>query len=247
MSGAKEWERSGRVEGIRLPLIRTEADIDELPHLSSEEKAMAKENQAKTPASDCLSLMGNDPELQGLFILMERACEALLAPDYQSVPFDPMNLIAIEVARQTQCEFFVSVFEQVTVGAIDKFKKKDAQARQLGMFEYPDSKVWTEDQRLVLKFTKACCKNEMTDELFGEARKTWGEKKLLRIMLWIGFLYIPYIISNACNLTSDPTKETPIWSMFPPEALTFVHQMNDKTCKELLSVWASTDKLPLDV
>ncbi|MBT8340780.1 MAG: hypothetical protein KJP07_12265, partial [Desulfatitalea sp.] len=81
--GQEKTAQTKQPKGIRLPIVRTAADIDKLPHLSDEEKALAKANLKKVAPSDGWYLLGNNPELQWFWQLIELALVHRLAPDAQ--------------------------------------------------------------------------------------------------------------------------------------------------------------------
>ncbi|NNJ99961.1 MAG: hypothetical protein HKP58_06065, partial [Desulfatitalea sp.] len=106
-------KRTKQQEGIRLPMARTDADIDALSHLSEAEKAAAKENQKRVPPSDGWLLLGNDPQLQAIARIDEIATVVLLEPDTQMIPGGPMNLICLEVARHMGNEWMFAAMAKV--------------------------------------------------------------------------------------------------------------------------------------
>ncbi|MBT8340867.1 MAG: hypothetical protein HKP58_10675 [Desulfatitalea sp.] len=57
------------------------------------------------------------------------------------------------------------------------------------MLRHPESSVWTAEECLVLQFTYAYMRREMTDGLYDRAEATWGKKETLRFTYWIAEYY----------------------------------------------------------
>lgn len=54
---------------------------------------------------------------------------------------------------------------------------------------FPDSDIWTDDERLCLKFAKATMNFEMTDELWDACVKAWGVKWILCMRELLNYYY----------------------------------------------------------
>ncbi|MBT8342284.1 MAG: hypothetical protein HKP58_18295 [Desulfatitalea sp.] len=226
-------------QGARLPMARTDADIDALTHLTDAEKAVAKKNQKRVPPSDGWFLLGNDPELQAIARIDEIASIVLLEPDTQMIPGGPMNLMCLIVARHFGNEWMFAAMAKVAVNMAKATGQKDFDPVQFGMLDFPDSMIWTDVQRLTIKFTHACLNNTMTDELFEQAREIWGEKRILRYIRWMSYVQFWAMVQNACNLKWVPTvgvgeKQT-VLPPDPKERLDFDEKVKDG----LLSLWDS--------
>ena len=201
---------------FRLPVIKTPADVEALTYLDAEEKALALENLKKIPPTDGWYILGSDPDTQAFWQLWERELTALLYPDMQAIPFSPMNLITLEVARHSGNDYLIGIIRQVTAVAIADFNKPHDAYTKLAMVEYPDSEVWTDEERLALKFTRACLENTMTDELFEQARETWGDQMVLRYISWVGYVYQWAILENVLRMRFEPeTMNFPSGALAP--------------------------------
>ena len=53
---------------------------------------------------------------------------------------------------------------------------------KLLLLDLPDDDIWTDDERLALKFVAAAFQWEMTDELWEAAQDAWGERWLLSVL-----------------------------------------------------------------
>ncbi|MBT8340025.1 MAG: hypothetical protein KJP07_08430 [Desulfatitalea sp.] len=234
-------EASKSIE-TRIPVIRTAEDIDALPHLSEQEKALGKANLAMPEiggGGDCLGLMGNDPEMQMVWGLTERMAEGLLEPDGQGIPYGLMNLISLQVPRLMKSEWLLTGFQLVTYSGTPLWDKEKPRYYLMGMLEVPDSEFWTDEQKTVLKFTEACMQNKMTDELFNHAKKLWGEKKMLRLIFYMGFVQTACMIADACHLRNMPGTEPASFNAYGPEAHEYFLKMNSTYMKSLRSLWDS--------
>ncbi|MBT8342114.1 MAG: hypothetical protein KJP07_19080 [Desulfatitalea sp.] len=230
----------------RLPYIHTNADIDNMSHLSEEEKALAKKSLKKTTPTDTLFLMLNDPELQALFQVNERSIESLLAPDYQAQAYSPMTLFCLELARLTKCEFMLGNFALIAATSVKSQSdlRPALGAPLLAMLGCPDSDCWTDEQRLSLKFVRACHEHSMPEELFNEALETWGKKKTLRHIYFIGLVNTAYMITKACDMPWDINTVPEFYINFTPESLPFFYTLNEKALNGVMKVWDSTPDLP---
>ncbi|MBT8340683.1 MAG: hypothetical protein HKP58_11255 [Desulfatitalea sp.] len=231
----------------RMKVIHEEKDINALSHLSAQEKALAKKNLPKVWPSDGMYMMGNDPELQVAFSLSERAAEALLAPDSQMFPYTTMNLICAVTARLTKCEWFMHGWTVVTSAAVNAWEGEDVGRDQhyfqLGMLEFPDAKCWSAEQSLTIRFNEACLEYRMTDELYNEAKEMWGEKKLLRIIYFIGFVQTTLMMVNAVNIKGDYGTEPIFWTQFNTDSHKAQMKMNADCWEAQMELWNSIPPL----
>ncbi|MBT8342686.1 MAG: hypothetical protein KJP07_21980 [Desulfatitalea sp.] len=228
---------------FRLPTIKTEADLDALTHLSDEEKAYGKQVLKKIPTSDGWQIMGNDPELQALWHIMERTYTALLEGDFQGKPFGPMHLMAAKTAKKAGSDYVFGLFAVLTVRQIEAFKQPSDYSAKIGMLDNPDSGLWNEEERLILKFAEATLENKMTDELFEQARAAWGEKRLLRNVSWITFVDMWGKMSNVLGMTYSDEMYPPDVKM-PPEAINAIIPFMAKTRAQVREFVGQMDDFP---
>ncbi len=190
----------------RLPIPMTDEEIDALPGLTPSEKEVAKGNLLKTPAraNPAWALLGNDPDIQAVWHLMEVCTQAMLQPDVQFSPGSPMNLITLQVARLYGSEWQTGAMVNVSAAtARDWETEHNFTPAHLGMLAHPESLMWSDEQRLSLRFAQSLMENTMTDELMEEARATWGDKLVMRHTMWtvycigwamfIGMAGIPHV------------------------------------------------------
>lgn len=60
---------------------------------------------------------------------------------------------------------------------------------KLLLLDHPDSDVWTDDERLSLKFVKAAFNFEMTDELWDAAAEAWGVPWIMNALTLLCYYY----------------------------------------------------------
>lgn len=222
---------------FRLPVIKTPADVEGLTHLNAEEKALALENLRKVPPTDGWLILASDPDTQAFWQLWERELTALLYPDMQAVPFSPMNLITLEVARHSGNDYLIGILRQVTAVSIADYDKPHSYYTKLALLEYPDSEVWTDEERMTLKFTRACLENTMTDELFEQARKAWGDQMILRYISWVGYVNQWAILENVLGMRFEPaTMNFPKGAM-SPAVIDAITKKIEPTKQEFRNFW----------
>ncbi|MBT8339536.1 MAG: hypothetical protein KJP07_05940, partial [Desulfatitalea sp.] len=175
--------------GLFLPLIKTPADIEGLSYLSEDEKALGLHNlEHHVALTDGWEMLGNDPELQMFIHLYGNELLGLLPLDMQVIPFSPLNLISLEVARRVGNDYVFGLMKGSTIAELEPFGYPEIAQLKFHFLAFPNLKIWNEEERLTLKFVKACYENKLTRELFEQAREAWGEKRLLRHIGWMGYM-----------------------------------------------------------
>ena len=108
---------------------------------------------------------------------------------------------------------------------------------KLIMLEDPKSEVWTYEDRMAPKFTKACFDNTITDELFEQARSTWGEQKLLRHISLIGFVLYWAILGNVLDMKFVPEIMTFPRGSMNPEFVGMITSKPKDTKEKVREFW----------
>ncbi|MBT8341477.1 MAG: hypothetical protein KJP07_15835, partial [Desulfatitalea sp.] len=219
MSSSKSEATKRRVGEFRLPEIKTPADVEAMSHLSKEEKELGIKNLKKIPESDGWAIMGNDPELQVFWHIMEREYTALLQGDFQGVPFGPMNLLSLVAAKKSGSDYLYNFFAALTVRQIEAYPQSPDNAAKLAVLDSPDSELWRDEERMILKFAWASINNEMTDELFEEAREAWGEQRLLRNLAWLSYVSMWSMVANVLDIKFLPEQMLPPGFTIPAQAI----------------------------
>ncbi|MBT8340502.1 MAG: hypothetical protein HKP58_01860 [Desulfatitalea sp.] len=221
----------------RLPIVKTPAEVEALSNLSDEEKALALENLKKVPLSDGWALLGSDPELQAFMHLIEQMGTAFLEGDFQGTPFSPMNLVTLEAVRRSGNDYMHGLFSALLAVGIKSHKMGIDYYMKLGVLDNPDSILWTEEERLCLKFAAACLDNAMTDELFKQARVAWGEQKLLRLFFWLSFVNTWGMLNNMMNIKLSPEMLAPLKMGMPAELVEAIIAPYQKTRADMRALW----------
>ncbi len=224
----------------RLPFVKTEADVNAQKQLTAEQKALGISNLKKVPLTDGYALMGGDPEAQALVSMFENSLQHLLVPDMQANPGSPMNLITIRTAQRYKVEWMLGLMTRITEASIPTLGVKDFRAGNLGMMDQPDSAIWTAEQSLSLRFADALIDRAMTDGIMAEARKTWGEQRTIRLILWCGFVQHWTMIIDAGGLKWVPGSSSALERGINPAMITnMLRPKVAKTWDGLMSVWSS--------
>jgi hypothetical protein len=92
---------------------------------------------------------------------------------------------------------------------------------KLLLIDMPDADIWTDDERLALKFVKAAFEWQMTDQLWDAATKAWGEKWILSVLALL-VLYYGYSLrfqaiglDRVVGLTADASLAQ-VLGLMPP-------------------------------
>ena len=171
----------------RLPSVRTPADVDKLK-LGKEEKALAKENLKRVPPTDGWWIMGSSPDIQAMWQMVERWLLSSMYPEFQAVPLSPTNLMTIMVSKYNDSEYAVGLLNNYTIRAVDALGMEEEILTKLHMLDYPESEIWSEEESLIIRFTNAAMDRNVSDELYKEAQKAWGDEKILQYVSWMGFV-----------------------------------------------------------
>ncbi|MBT8341205.1 MAG: hypothetical protein HKP58_07815 [Desulfatitalea sp.] len=194
----------------RMPSIMNKDDFEALTHLSEEERARGIDTMSKITLNPAWGILGSDPDLQRLMHMLQTGLVTLLSPDTQFRPGSPMNLIAIEVARRYGCEWQLSALCEIAYrnGESDEWKDENFSSSALGVLDHPESQLWNEEQRLTLRLVDAILENDWTDELVKEAREMWGDKKFLRLIMWVAYCLAWPMIIQMANMPFAPFSGT---------------------------------------
>jgi hypothetical protein len=94
---------------------------------------------------------------------------------------------------------------------------------KLLLLDLPDDDIWTDEERLALKFVKASFEWEMTDELWEAAQDAWGERWLLSVLALLVHYYGYSLRFSAIGLDrvlglSDDVPLAQLLGLAPPDA-----------------------------
>lgn len=201
----------------RVKPLFSKADIDAADHLTPEEKEAASKRLLsslnKFGRQPTLTVAANDPDGA---LASGRAMDDLyaLADNFgqrrHTRGGSLLNLLNFMVFKHTGDEcLFGGLARYTRDRRVPGFK-----SHHIAMLDYPDSEVWTPDQRLMLRYAKAVLDNTMTDELWDEAVKAWGIKMCMRYISFMGFFWtvsvrnrtlkVPYPMTSDADGFLDP-------------------------------------------
>ncbi|MBT8340464.1 MAG: hypothetical protein HKP58_18690 [Desulfatitalea sp.] len=96
-------------------------------------------------------------------------------------------LMILAIAAELNNTFWLRMMIVVpTEKEADKNGSYCISAEKAALLLRPESSVWTDEEGLVLQFTYAVMRDEMTDALWDRAIAAWNEKEAMRNLLWIG-------------------------------------------------------------
>ena len=194
--------------GARIRLVRSGADIDTLPDLDDEERAIAHElvdwweRTNDAPITNTMGMWLNDPKFEqayhlGYHSLLGKLCAELQSDPAQGTYVTPgsvMNLLFLSVAKHFHWTWGMGALATVTT-QVEGFD-----AEQIFMLDFPESEIWTDEQRFALIFAKAVLTLSVTDELMAQALELWGPKLTIRYIGMIGSLTSQALFMSAFNV-----------------------------------------------
>jgi hypothetical protein len=181
----------------RLKPLRTKADIDAISYFDDEEREIALEyllrsvrNYGNQPTIT-VATAAHDPKGARAKARLNEALNPLIDNDgltRHTTQGSVLHLMVYLTLKHVNDECLVGALATGNVkrGAVPAFKP-----HHLAMVDFPESEVWSDQQRLSLKFTKAVLNSAVTDEIWDAAVKMWGVKKVLGYIQMIGnFWYV---------------------------------------------------------
>ena len=195
--------------GTRIRLVRNATDLDALPHLDDEDKAVGHEviewfeHNLSTSVTNTMGMWLNDPKFEKAYHFefhgaLGELCKEL-QPDPEKtgsyvLPGSVLNLIFLTVAKHFHWTWGMGALA-ATTPHVDGFD-----AEQIFMLDFPESEVWSDEQRLALTFVKAVLTLSVTDELMASALEMWGVKLTIRYIGMIGSLTTQALFMSAFNV-----------------------------------------------
>lgn len=199
----------------RLKPIRTLEDIAAVPYFDDEERAIASEALVrrmelfKNPPTIVVAVAIHDPKGASAKFKYGEDMTALLnnrGMIRHTVPGTILNLLILSVALHEHDEYLVGALSSGHGDLAPGFKR-----HHLMMMDYPESEVWSPEQRLMIRFAKGILTNAVTDEIWDEAVKTWGVKLTLRYIQYAGHFWttcvrnrtlrVPYTMSRDARVS----------------------------------------------
>ena len=193
----------------RIDLVRTAADLEDRGYLDDEERAVGRElidwfeQNYYTTVTNTMAMWLNDPKFAKAYHfeyhghLLELCQELQRDPKKTGsyvMPGSVMQLLFLSVAKHYHWTWGMGAIA-TAAPHVDGFD-----AEQIFMLDFPESEIWTEEQRLALSFAQAVLTQQVTDELMAEALETWGPKLTIRYLGLIGSLTSQAMFMSAFNV-----------------------------------------------
>jgi len=223
--------------GLRLPCIEKPEDVDALTYLTDDQKEYGKRNLTMVPPTAGWLMLGNDPDVQTFWQVMEREYTSLMDGEMQAVPFSFMNLANMVIAKHTKNEYLWGVMAACTSDAIHDYNFGYEGDVKIQMIEYPESSCWSEDERLYIVFVKALIEFNMTDEIFQKSIDSWGESLTLRRISWVCYVYGYAILLDALNMKFDIKTDIFPYGTWTPEAIKMTTDNLSGTKDQIRKLW----------
>ena len=182
-------------EDLAFPMMDSPEAINAADWLSDAEKEMAIGNIDKIARSDGFWLLNNHPELARTFFGLGYQIFAACG-DGPVVPGKAGQVLHMEVARLLNCEFLLGTMNS----AAAKQAVSGFHPMMIGMVSEPDSPMWSEEQRMGIKFARALVQNNLTPELREEAIEMWGPQGVLAYTALTAWAWFWSTMTNALGL-----------------------------------------------
>jgi hypothetical protein len=213
--------------GRRFPLILTPAAYQALTHLASEEKRVGSEllrvkmadipgveqppEHAAVQIRNPSMMFQHDPELfkremddydrMSKLVMGLDSTEIMHATDKGGLRVaDPEIRGRHGAAMLMVTKIAYDVQDEWTLRLMSTFPGWTLTKEQFCLLGKPESVVWNEEQRLILRYTHGVVHRAVSDELFSDAKAAWGIQQLLRYTQWITY-YVRLLTWNAVNMT----------------------------------------------
>ncbi|MBT8340357.1 MAG: hypothetical protein KJP07_10125 [Desulfatitalea sp.] len=97
-------------------------------------------------------------------------------------------LICLAIGVENDDPYFLRFMTVTPIMQNEDFEKNNyhISGEKVAMLTRPESSVWTDEESLILQFTYAIMRHEMTDELWDDCIEKWGVKETYRYIAWIG-------------------------------------------------------------
>ncbi len=226
---------------IRLPLVRTEEDVDKLTWLTDDEKEFGKKNLAKIPKTEGWMMLGNDPYTQAFWQFIERMNTALENDKgqhhMQCTPFCYLNICHMIVAKRSGNEYMLGCLGSSTIDGIAGYQSKNGHEKML-LIDHPECSLFNDEERLAIKFVNALYDDDVSDELFQEALDMWGEQMTIRHMSWYCYVRSWVTILSVLGMKFDESMIFPTGT-WTPDSVTLVTDNLQNTEPMFADFWGT--------
>ena len=203
MSSVDDLHSDVQPPGARLRLLHKPADYEDLSHLSEAEKdtidkiLVGFHEQFGSEPPHFITAMLNDPALYVVWGSFYNGVKKLLGDSYldKQVRGSVVDLMYVNIMKHWGCQQGMETYIENYVG------RDTYDVRKTVLIDFPDSDVFSAEERLAIRFSNAVLGNAMTDEIFDEALERWGVKMTLRYIAWIGTYSSVTMFLDALALT----------------------------------------------
>lgn len=113
-----------------------------------------------------------------------------------------LNLLAVRILRHVGDELLATSIAAGNGTSVPGFKP-----HHYALMDHPENEVWSDDQRLMLRWSKAVIDNTMTDDLWDQAVKAWGVKMTLRYIQFLGYFWAGGLRNRTLNMTYSTARD----------------------------------------
>ncbi|MCC8142089.1 MAG: hypothetical protein LIO56_06115 [Lachnospiraceae bacterium] len=223
--------------GLRLPRIDTEESYDALEHLTDDMKEYGKQNLSKVPPTEGWLMLGNNPDMQAFWQIMEREMTSLMEGDMQATPFGFMNLANKVIAHELKQEYMFGTEVACDTSAVPDHGLGYEGLIKSQMVDFPECDCWNDEERLCIYFVKACINFSMTDEIFQAAINSWGESMVVLRMSWIAYVWSMAMMQSAMHMRYDINKEIFPYGTWTPENVKMTLGNLDGSYLQVRELW----------
>ena len=188
----------------RVRPLRTAADVDAVPYFDDEEKRVATATLvrsvvrygAQPTITVCTSV--HDPLAAAARFAYGQDLDGLLQNIGQTrhtTLGSLLNLLVLTVLRHVGDECLIGAISAGKGVMVPGFKH-----HHYALMDFPESEVWSPDQRLMLRYAKALLNDDVTDELWREAVDAWGVRQCLRYIQFMGRFWTAGVIDRTLRV-----------------------------------------------
>lgn len=195
----------------RLKPLRTVEDINAVPYFDDEDREVATEMLLRSiriygnQATMTVATMIHNPKLARAKATYGEVMSQLVGnvgDTRHTTQGSLLHLLILSVLRFCKDEALVGALSAGNGRAVPTWKP-----HHLALMDYPESEVWSEEQRLMLYFARAVLYQDMTDEIWDKAVKAWGVKQVLRYIQYAGHFFTTGIRNNALKITHPLSRD----------------------------------------
>jgi hypothetical protein len=128
--------------------------------------------------------------------------EVMAATDPDKLPQDPHVLRRYNAAMLITAKVAHEYEDEWTLRLVATGPGWSLSRQQLMLLGQPQSSVWDEEQRMILEFTSAVIRRQVTDEIFQITEAMWGRQQLLRYGAWIT-RYVSLLMFDHINIADS--------------------------------------------